>query len=127
MSSHQSTIPVSEAFHDPAEFSSVLAPPEPRWNLAFVGALGYLLVEYMRISAQYQVLLPFHVGKVVVVVMALGWLLSPRLHYMNRTAIRALDLTLVLLLFTSFFSTLFANYSELAWQGYLDLLRKSVV
>lgn len=127
MSSHQSTIPVSEAFHYPAEFSSVLAPPEPRWSLAFVGALGYLLVEYMRISAQYQVLLPFHVGKVVVVVMALGWLLSPRLHYMNRTAIRALDLTLVLLLFTSFFSTLFANYSELAWQGYLDLLKWGLI
>jgi putative inorganic carbon (HCO3(-)) transporter len=100
---------------------------EARWSLAFIGTLGYLFVEYMRISAQYQVLLPFHVGKVIVVVMALGWLVSPRLRYMDRASVRALDIAMVSLLFMSFFSTLFAKYSEPAWEGYIDLLKWGLI
>lgn len=100
---------------------------EPRWNLAFIAILGYLVVEYMRLSAQYPIFQPVQIGKVVVAIAALGWLISPRPPRQGRSRIRALDIGLGFLLFGAFFSMLFSNYIGSAWGGYLDLLRWALI
>jgi putative inorganic carbon (HCO3(-)) transporter len=103
------------------------ASPEPRWDLAFIGVLGYLIVEYMRLTAQYQILLPLQLGKVVIAISALGLALSPRVRGGDRSIVRATDIALVLLLLGGLLSTLAANHLDLAWPGYVDLLKWAVI
>jgi O-antigen ligase len=102
-------------------------PRDSRWDLAFLGILGYLVVEYMRLSAHYPVLMPFQVGKVAVGVSFLGWLMSSRREEGDRSFIRAIDITFVLLLLGAGFSVLFANDHRLAWSEYSDLLRWGLI
>jgi O-antigen ligase len=135
-------MPVSEKLQATPAVEGVVTPAPPagdgpgvdqphraqlRWSFGFVGMLAYLVVEYMRVSAQYQFLLPFQVGKVVVAVCFLGWLIAPRRQPGDRSPIRAIDVTLVLLLFGAFFSVLFAEHKDLAWGGFGDLLRWAVI
>ncbi|MFB3921508.1 MAG: O-antigen ligase family protein [Terriglobia bacterium] len=98
------------------------ATREPKWSLGFVGVLMYLFVEYMRLSAQYPVFQAVQVGKVVVALCLLGWVIAPRTRGNSRFT-RPIDLTLVLLLFVSLVSAIFAKYPEAAWLTVLDLFR----
>lgn len=100
---------------------------EPRWSLAFIGIVGYLLVEYMRLSAQYPPLRVFQIGKVVVALALLGWLFSRRPSSGDISAIRAIDITMGFLLFATLLSTLFANRIDLAWKGYIELLKWALI
>jgi len=100
---------------------------EPRWSLAFVGILGYVIVEYMRLPMSYEIFRTIYIGKVVILVAALGWVLSPRLRGGDRSMPRALDIMVGLLLLGVFFSMLFATYLDLAWDAYLDLLKWGVI
>lgn len=108
--------------------SSAQGPAAPlRWSLGFVGILAYLFVEYMRLSAQYQFLLPLQVGKVVVAISLLGWLIAPRRLPGDRSPVWAIDVAFVLLLFGAFFSVLFAGHRGLARVGYVDLLKWALI
>ena len=122
MSSHQSTIPVSEAFLDPAESSSSLARPEPRWSLGFVAMLLYLFVEYMRLSAQYAPLRVIQVGKLVAILGLLGWFIAPRIRG-DRQLVRQTDLGMAALLLAGFLSACFASDQMNAWTTVADFLR----
>jgi len=111
----------SEGFgHDPARRL------ELRWSLGFVGMLLYLFVEYMRLSAQYQILLPLQVGKVVVAICLLGWLIAPRVPG-SRPLVRFIDVTMVCLVFVTFISACFARFQGSAWITFIDLLRWALV
>jgi len=102
---------------------TVQGPAAPlRWSLGFVGILAYLFVEYMRLSAQYQFLLPLQVGKVVVAICLLGSLIAPRVPG-NRPAVRFLDLSMGCLVFAALISACFARFQEPAWTAFFDLLR----
>lgn len=103
------------------------ASTEPRWDLAFIGILGYLIVEYMRLTAQYQILLPLQLGKVVIAISALGLVFSPRVRGGDRSIVRLVDIAFVLLLLGALFSVLAAKHLDLAWAGYVDLLKWAVI
>jgi len=122
MSSHQSTIPVSEAFHDPNGDSSALTRPEPRWSLGFVAMLLYLFVEYMRLSAQYAPLRVIQVGKLVVILGVLGWIIAPRIRG-DRQLVRQTDLGMAALLLAGLLSACFASNQMNAWTTVADFLR----
>jgi O-antigen ligase len=102
--------------------SALAAFREAKWSLGFVGMLAYLVVEYMRLSAQYPVFQLVQIGKAVVIVCALGWLIAPRIKG-DRRLILPVDVTLAALFFFSFISACFAANQKAAWSTVLDLLR----
>ncbi|MCI0421805.1 MAG: O-antigen ligase family protein, partial [Acidobacteria bacterium] len=114
MSSHHSAIPVTETIHKTVENSAILARPELRWSLGFVAMLLYLIVEYMRLSAQYPIFQAVQIGKVVVLLGLLGWLLAPRIPA-ERGLILHVDAGLMALFFAAFISAIFARDQESAW------------
>ncbi|MBZ5516293.1 MAG: O-antigen ligase family protein [Acidobacteriia bacterium] len=101
-------------------------PAQFRWSLGFVGMLAYLVVEYMRLSAQYQFLLPLQVGKVVIAICFLGWAVAPRVSG-KRPAVRLVDVTMACLVFVTFLSASFARSQESAWTTFFDLFRWALI
>jgi O-antigen ligase len=98
-----------------------------RWSLGFVGILGYLVVEYMRLSAQFQFLIPFQVGKVTMGLATLGLLLSPRFREGDQSLIRWMDMVMAFFVVVSFVSACFATYQDEAWTDYVNMLRWAVI
>jgi O-antigen ligase len=104
------------------------APPrEAHWDLAFIGILGYLFVEYMRLSAQYQILLPLQVGKAVVGITFIGWLVSHQRGQGDRTPVRMIDFALAFMVVASFLSACFARDQDAAWTTVIDLVRWGII
>lgn len=112
-----------EMIEPPPRFSTAA----PRWDLAFLGILGYLVVEYTRLAAMYPILRPLALGKVVVAICFLGWLISPRIATAGRSGSRLLELAVWLFVLVCFVSSCFAEYSSQAWDQFLDVLRLVVV
>lgn len=100
---------------------------ERRWDLAFVGLLFYLVIEYTRLSAMYPSLASFQIGKVAVALCVVGLILAPRAN--TRRPVTALWMDRVLLLFivVTLFATLLAVYQDRAWDGFFDVLRWFVI
>jgi putative inorganic carbon (hco3(-)) transporter len=98
---------------------------EPRWNLAFVAILGYLLVEYSRLPEMYPVFKPFHLGKVLVLLSVVGLFVSPWARTDRRSA-RMVDLGMLAFLFGVFWTVLFAHTPEIAVAGYIEALTWAV-
>jgi O-antigen ligase len=98
---------------------------EPRWNLAFVAILGYLLVEYSRLPEMYPILKPFHLGKVLVALSVVGLFVSPGVRADRRSA-RVVDLGMLAFLFGVFWTALFAHSSQLAFAGFTEALTWAV-
>ncbi len=105
------------ATQDPARAALV----EPRWNLAFIAILAYLLVEYSRLHLMFPILQPFHLGKALVVLCAVGFLISPRVPGNKQTSSWGIDLALSAFLLASFLSVLFARSQALAWRGFANM------
>jgi putative inorganic carbon (HCO3(-)) transporter len=103
------------------------SPVEARWNLAFVGILAYLIVEYTRLPAMFEVLLGLQLGKVAVLLSLLGLLVAPRLRAGNRSPVRLIDVALCVFVFASFLSACFARYQDKAWSGLADMLRWALI
>src|SRR5258706_6195947 len=61
---------------------------DPRFDMAFGGILGYLLIEYTRLPAMYPILQPLNLGKVSIVLAALGMLLTSGTRRRSRTLTR---------------------------------------
>src|SRR5713101_3099492 len=98
-------------------------PPEPRGNLAFFGILSYMFVEYTRLPQIYPILQPLHLGKALVALAAVGWLISPRAQGGRRTGTRSIDLALCAFLAACLGSALFAERSGLALLSFLDVFQ----
>ena len=99
---------------------------EPRWNLAFVGILLFLINEYARVQQMYPILRPFHVAKVVAGICVLGYIIGKRLSIKDSDA-RRIDLALVLYLIVCSVSGLFAENSGAAWSPVTDALSWGLV
>jgi len=99
---------------------------ELRWSLGFVAMLLYLFVEYMRLSAQYPIFQAVHIGKIVVGLAVLGWLVAPRVRRAG-PAVQAADIVLGVLVLTTTISAIFARDQESAWNTVLDLLRWALI
>jgi putative inorganic carbon (HCO3(-)) transporter len=100
---------------------------QPRWNLAFFGILSYMFVEYTRLPEIYPILQPLQLGKALVALAAVGWLLSPRTQGGPRTVNRSIDLSLCAFLAACLGSALFAEHSALAMLHFLDVFQWAVV
>jgi putative inorganic carbon (HCO3(-)) transporter len=124
---HASVIAEVERTTRPMQSIKPASTEEPRWDLAFLGVLGYLVVEYSRLPAAYPFLQSFALGKVVVGIAVLGWFLSYHKTTGDRSPVRAIDAAFVLLLIFAGFSVLFAQYKNLAWAGYIDLVRWAAI
>lgn len=101
----------------------VAQPREPHWDLAFFGIMAYLVVEYMRLSAQYPILLPLQIGKAVVGFTFLGYLVSHRRSGGDRSPVYSIDFTVGILVGVSFISACFAPDQNAAWTTVTDLIR----
>lgn len=112
--------PASSQPADPLQLSG------SRWSLGFVAMLLYLFVEYMRLSAQYPIFRVVEIGKVVVALALLGWLIAPRVRRTSR-ALTAADVVMAGLVLVTTASALFARDQEDAWNTVLDLLRWALV
>ncbi len=100
---------------------------ERRWDLAFVGLLFYLVIEYTRLSAIYQFLAPFQIGKIAVALCVVGLILAPRAISGRPAAVLWMDRILILFIAAALFSTLLAVHTDRAWGGFFDVLRWFVI
>lgn len=100
---------------------------EARWSLAFLGILGYLVVEYTRLAAMYPVLVPLQLGKVTVAVALVGMLLSPGRKISLPRTVRTIDLAIVFFLFTSLLSASMADFQDPAWEYFGYIVRWAIV
>jgi putative inorganic carbon (hco3(-)) transporter len=112
-----------------SSWSSSVARPaaEARWSLAFAGLLFYAVVEYTRLPAMYPFLMVFRLGKVAIVLAALGYLVSPRLRVSVRPATRGLDLVVFIFVLGNLVSVCLAPQQEYVWEGFLNMLGWSVI
>ena len=100
---------------------------ERTWDLAFLGVLFYLIVEYTRLGAIYPMVGSLNVGKIAVGIAALGCLVAPQFRAAHDSHRGSIDLTIILFLLVCFISACLARYQEMAWDGFLDLLRWGVI
>lgn len=77
----------------------------------------------MRLPMSYEFFRTIYIGKVVILVAAIGWVFSPRLPVADRSPIRSIDIAMGGLVVGAFFSMLFSEHVDLAWNGYVDLLK----
>ncbi len=98
-----------------------------RWDLAFVGILAYLFVEYTRVGDMYPVIGKIAPGKVVVVLALFGYVISARREAGEGKGAVSIDLWMGLLLLTVFLSACFAPHQDAAWTQVVDLLRYSII
>ena len=107
-----------------SSWSSSVARPaaEARWSLAFAGLLFYVVVEYTRLPAMYPFLVVFRPGKIAIILAALGYLVSPRLHANGRPATRGFDLAIFVFLLGNLVSACLAPQTEYVWDGFLNML-----
>jgi O-antigen ligase len=118
------TAPASRANRSPSH--APRRPAQLRWSLGFVAMLGYLFVEYMRLSAQYPIFRAIDIGKVIVGLALLGWIIAPGVPG-NRSAVHLIDLAILALLFAAFVSACFARYQEQAWGEVVDIVRWVII
>lgn len=94
---------------------------EPCWTLAFLGILGYVIVEYSRLQEMYPVLLPLHLEKLFAGLSIVGLLVSPRVR-VERASFRANDKMLLIFLAGIFASTVFAQSPATAWTAFIGAM-----
>jgi putative inorganic carbon (hco3(-)) transporter len=95
---------------------------QPRWNLAFAGLMIYIFVEYSRLPEMYPVLTVLKLGKISILLAALGYLVSPRSRTSGRLASRSFDLAILVFIISSLLSACFASEQQYVWDGFLDVL-----
>ena len=100
---------------------------ERTWDLAFLGLLFYLIVEYTRLGEMYPLLGSLKVSKIAAGIAVLGYLLAPRFRTAHDSQRGRIDLLVILFLLVCFISACLARYQETAWDGFLDFLRWGVV
>jgi O-antigen ligase len=89
--------------------------------------VAYFIVEYMQLPLQYPALQPLYLGKLTVLLATLGWLLAPKRARAADVDTGIVEKALVVLLVALFWSALFAEHQNLAWEGLVDAIRLGVV
>jgi O-antigen ligase len=98
-------------------------PPERRWNLAFIGILSYMFLEYTRLPQMYPVFQHFPLAKALIVLTVVGLLATPRSQGNRQSGSPGIDLAILAFLGACFVSALFARDTSIALQGFLDMIR----
>lgn len=105
---------VAEEPRAPGRLAEAMQKIEPRWTLAFVAILGYLIVEYSRLQEMYPVLQPLHLEKVFAGLSIVGLLVSHRVR-VDGSASRANDKMLLIFLGGVFATAVLAQSPQTAW------------
>lgn len=100
---------------------------EPKWDLAFLGVLFYLVIEYTRLPAMFPVLQALQLGKVAVLLGVIGMLFSKRAPSSDPAASLKIDLAVMAFTFVTLFSVLFAINPMNALLAFIDMLRWAVL
>jgi O-antigen ligase len=101
--------------------------PAAKWDVAFWGLLGYLVIEYSRLSEMFPALQPLQLGKVAVALAVGGMILSMGNRRPSPGSVRSLDACLGFFLFVSLLSASFADYQESAWLQVMNTLQWCVI
>ena len=101
-------------------------PSQAHWDLAFLGMVVYMIIEYTRLPYMYPVLESFHVSKIAAGITAVGLLIAPRFR-VKSPRLKAIDVGLMFFFLASFVSCFFASYSSAAWNALSDALKWGVV
>lgn len=89
--------------------------PAQKWSVPFLGMSLYMAVEYLRLPAAYPILQPLQLGKVAIVVAAVGFLFAPSLLSLPRSGMRTFsDALMVALVAVTAVGSLFAYTPSLA-------------
>lgn len=99
---------------------------EPRWDLAFLGVLLYIVVEYTRLPAMFPVLAVFQVAKISAGLGLVGMLFSSRIRGKGGDA-AAVSIAIGVFTLSTLASVLMAPDLLGAWNGFLDMARWAVV
>ncbi len=110
----------------PTQDASRAAQAEPHWDLAYAAVLVYMFVEYSNLPSMYPVLQHLQLGRILVVLCAVGLLISPRLRR-EQAGSRGIDLTLFVFVLACFLSVVFARYQTFAWYALIDVFRWFVI
>lgn len=121
---HQLPYPAQSA---PAAPTIPAALARARWSLAFVGLLGYLVVEYTRLTAMYPVLAYVPPGKVTVGLALLGFLLSPMRLGARARESHILDRAVFAFVLAGLASAAFAASQERAWEYFAHIVRWAII
>ncbi len=116
-----------------------VAPPVPqtltpggvrrdlRWDVAFVGILAYLVIEYTRLPTMFPILLNTHIGKIAAGIALLGVLFAPRTQMAARSHRSAIDWSMLAFVGISLWSAFLAKDQTMAWDAFADILRWGVI
>lgn len=97
------------------------------WDVAFVGLLLYIIIEYTRLPMMFPVLAPLHLGKVAVGITAVGLLIGHQARAVRSGLCRALDASILFFLVAVFMSMLFAFHFKLAWDQFVGAVQWVVI
>jgi hypothetical protein len=98
-----------------------------RWNLAFAALMFYAFIEYSRLPEMYPAFAMLKLGKISIVLAALGYLVSPRTRTSGRLASGGFDLAILVFIISSFVSACFSSGQQYVWDGFVDVLGWGVV
>jgi putative inorganic carbon (HCO3(-)) transporter len=132
MPEEQALVGISVNSSQKAETFEVAAVPsprarEPKWDLAFLGVLAYLVIEYTRLPFMFPWMQSFDVGKIAVGISVLGLLLARKSGRIKGSKARGIDAVLVLFLLASFLSALGADHQSPAWKQMITTAESLVI
>jgi putative inorganic carbon (HCO3(-)) transporter len=107
--------------------STSVSSSESKWNLAFCGLFGYLVIEYSRLPEMFPLLQPLQLGKVAVGLAVVGMILSTGRRRPNPGPVGSIDACLAFFLFVSVLSASFADHQDSAWLQVIDTLQWCVI
>jgi len=98
-----------------------------KWNLAFLGLLALLVIQYTSLPQMFPVLQHFDIAKLAVAVAFLGLMLSPDLRKPAAGPVHWLDTCVALFLFVSLMSACFSDHIGPAVSQFIDTFQWCVV
>lgn len=109
-----------EAQETPLERRTPPISEKPTWDLAFLGVISYLVIEYTRLAAMFPFLRGFQVGKLAIGLSIIGLLTTENVK--ERSA-RILDLAIVAFVIATLISSIVAQDSNIAITAFIDMLQ----
>ena len=103
-----------------------LRPPEAHWDLAFLGLLLYLLIDFTRLPAMFPFLEGWQTAKIAVALSAVGLLMAPPPAANSSESGRA-DMAVMGFMSASIVATILARFQTQAWAALFDTFRWGVI
>jgi putative inorganic carbon (HCO3(-)) transporter len=100
---------------------------EPKWTMAFLGVLGWCVVEYTRLPAMYPILIPLQLGKVAVAFAALGLITSTSLKVRPSPEVKRAGIFVLWFLIATLASMMASTFLDKAWDGFVVFLNWAVI